>query len=403
MAVILIGTLDTKGPEIAFLRDCLTVAQLSCVVIDAGCLGTASLKADISRDEIFRAAGTSLGLMQSQQNRGEAIRRAAIGVGKTVDRLYRLGQVEGVLAIGGSAGTTIGTQAMQLLPYGVPKIMVSTMAGTNMRSFVGVRDITMMNSVTDLCGLNRFTKEILRNAADAMIGMVNGRRRPKEPDTDRLLIAATMFGVTTPCVETARRHLEAQQYEVMVFHATGTGGLTMEAMVKEGHMVGVLDITTTELADELVGGVLSAGRDRLTAAAIRGIPQVISVGALDMVNFGPRSTVPSQFENRRFHIHNDNVTLMRTTPEENDQLGKEIVEKACASNAPTAIVLPLRGVSAIDIQGGPFWWPEADQALFQSIRNWIAPTVKLVELDLHINEPKFAEACAEILLQMLKK
>lgn len=402
MAVLLIGTLDTKGAELGYVRDLLHAAGLPTVVIDAGVLGTPRLPADVGREAVFKEAGTTLAAVQRAADRGEAISLAAVGVGKTVSRLYRSGQVEGIFALGGSAGTTIGTRAMQGLPYGVPKVMVSTLAGSNMRSFVGVRDITMMNSVTDICGLNRFSRQVLANAANAMIGMVTGRRTLSPVAEDKPIITATMFGVTTPCVEAARERLEKADYEVLVFHATGTGGLTMEAMVRDGVAVGVLDITTTELADELVGGILSAGRDRLTAAAVRGVPQVISVGALDMVNFGPLDTVPAKFDGRRFHRHNDNVTLMRTTPEENDRLGKEIAEKACASNAPTAIILPLRGVSAIDKAGQPFWWPEADQALFQSIRNWVSPSVQMIELDLHINDAAFAVAAAETLLRLMK-
>jgi uncharacterized protein (UPF0261 family) len=211
-----------------------------------------------------------------------------------------------------------------------------------------------------------------------------------------------MFGVTTPCVEAARKQIETAGYEVLVFHATGTGGMTMESFVHDGIIAGVLDITTTELADELVGGILTAGKDRLTAAALRGVPQVISVGALDMVNFGPRDTVPEKFKDRKFYIHNSNVTLMRTTPAENDKLGKEIAEKASAASGPTAILLPLRGVSAIDREGQPFWWPEADQALFQSIRNWVGPQVKLIDLDLHINDAEFARTAAQTLIDTLQ-
>ena len=212
-----------------------------------------------------------------------------------------------------------------------------------------------------------------------------------------------MFGVTTPCVEAARKIVEDAGYEVLVFHATGTGGLTMESFISDGLIGGVLDLTTTELADELVGGVLSAGRDRLTAAGLHGVPQVVSLGALDMVNFGPPETVPEKFRGRRFYQHNPTVTLMRTTPEENDALGKEIAHKASAARGPTAVLVPLRGVSAIDAEGQPFWWPEADVALFQSLRNWISPHVRLIELDLHINDPAFAGAAASVLLEMLRE
>jgi uncharacterized protein (UPF0261 family) len=275
------------------------------------------------------------------------------------------------------------------------------LASGQVQPYVGVRDVCMMHSVTDLCGLNRFTRQILGNAAAAMAGMVSAK--PQAAAEDRPLVTATMFGVTTPCVEAARKQVEANGFEVLVFHATGTGGRTMEAMIADGLIAGVLDITTTELADELVGGVLTAGRDRLTAAGLRGVPQLISVGALDMVNFGPPETVPKRFEERRFYQHNPTVTLMRTTPEENDKLGKEIAEKASAARGPTTILVPLRGVSAIDKEGGPFWWPDADQALFQSLRNWVSPSVRLVELDVHINDPEFARTAADMLLQMVIK
>ena len=281
--------------------------------------------------------------------------------------------------------------------------MVSTLASGRVQPFVGVRDILMLNSVVDISGLNRVSRIVLTNAAQAMIGMVRAPHQPEvQPSDDKPLITATMFGVTTPCVEAARKAMEGAGYEVLVFHATGTGGRTMESFVSDGLITGVLDITTTELADELVGGVLTAGRDRLTAAGLRGVPQVISLGALDMVNFGPRETVPEKFKDRRFYQHNPNVTLMRTTPEENDKLGKEIAEKASAARGPTAVLMPRRGVSAIDKDGQPFWWPEADAALFASLRQWISPHVEVIEMDAHINDPAFAEMAARTLLRLIK-
>jgi uncharacterized protein (UPF0261 family) len=319
--------------------------------------------------------------------------------------------VDGVLSLGGSAGTTIGTAAMRALPFGIPKLMVSTLASGQVKQWVGVRDILMLHSVVDISGLNRISRAVLTNAALAMAGMVQGRRiagqlaavsKPDSASTaDKPLITATMFGVTTPCVEGARTLLEQAGYEVLVFHATGTGGMTMESFIADGLLAGVLDITTTELADEQVGGILSAGRDRLTAAGLHRVPQVISLGALDMVNFGPAETVPEKFRGRRLYQHNAAVTLMRTTPEENDRLGREIAEKASAARGPTAILVPLRGVSAIDKEGQPFWWPEADAVLFQSLRSWLAPQVELIELDLHINDPAFAAAAARTLLRLL--
>jgi uncharacterized protein (UPF0261 family) len=403
MPVLLIGTLDTKGAEFAFVRDRLGAAGLSALVIDAGVLGPPAFAPDVPRERVYAAAGTSLDTLRRANDRGQAVEAAALGAARVVAELHAAGQVEGVLALGGSAGTTIGTAAMRALPFGTPKLMVSTLASGQVRQWVGVRDILMMHSVVDISGINRVSRTVLTNAANAMIGMVRGRSEPvaDAPGSEKPLVTATMFGVTTPCVEAARRHLEANGYEVLVFHATGTGGQTMESFVRDGLIRGVLDLTTTELADELVGGILTAGRDRLTAAGLCGVPQVISLGALDMVNFGPPETVPEQFRGRRFYRHNPSVTLMRTTPDENDRLGKEIAEKASAARAATAVLVPRRGVSAIDKEGQPFWWPEADAALFQSLRHWLSPHVRLIELDLHINDPEFAATAARTLLEFL--
>lgn len=404
MPVLLVGTFDTKGREFAFVRDQLASAGVATLTMDVGVQGEPLLQPDISREAVFQAADTSWVEVRRQGDRGTAIAAAARGAARLAADLHAQGRVEGVLSLGGSAGTTIGTAVMQALPFGVPKLMVSTLASGQVRPYVGVRDIMMMHSVVDISGINRISRPVLTNAAQAMIGMVRGRQQAPAPGSspdEKPIITATMFGVTTPCVEAARRQLEAADMEVLVFHATGVGGQTMESLIHDGLVAGVLDITTTELADELVGGVLSAGPDRLTAGSLRGVPQVISVGALDMVNFGPRDTVPPQFAQRRFHQHNPNVTLMRTTPEENDRLGKEIAHKASAARGPTAILLPLRGISAIDAEGQPFWWPEADRALFDSIRLWRSPSVELVELDLHINDPAFAAAAASKLQELM--
>lgn len=401
MAVLLVGTLDTKGVEFQLVRDLLRQAGVDCLVLDAGVLSPPAFAPDVPRDEVYAAAGSSIGAVRAASDRGQAITLAAKGAAAIAQRLLTEGKLDGVLGLGGSAGTTIGTAVMRALPFGLPKLMVSTMASGQVRPYVGVRDVTMMYSVVDLSGLNRVSRTVLTNAAHAMIGMVRGQGAGGRGEEDRPVLTATMFGVTTPCVETARATLEIAGHEVLVFHATGTGGQTMEAFITDGIVAGVLDVTTTELADELVGGVLSAGPDRLTAAGLSGVPQVIALGALDMVNFGPPETVPERFRDREFYQHNPTVTLMRTTPRENDQLGKEIAQKASAARGPTAVFVPLRGVSALDREGQPFWCPEADQALFQSLRNWISPAVPLVELDLHINDPAFAEAMAKSLLEML--
>jgi uncharacterized protein (UPF0261 family) len=401
MPVILLGTLDTKGAEFQFVRDLLQQAGIHTLVIDAGVQGPPHFTPDVAREEVFAAAGTSLADVQKAADRGKAVELAARGASKLVLDLHAQGKVDGILGLGGSAGTTIATAGMRALPFGVPKLMVSTLASGQVKHYVGVRDIMMLHSVVDISGLNRISRRVLRNAATAMAGMVRTLVLLPGGQERKPLLSATMFGVTTPCVDAARKILEAAGNEVLVFHATGTGGLTMESFILDGLIAGVLDITTTELADELVGGILSAGPDRLTAAGLRGLPQVISLGALDMVNFGPPDTVPAQFKDRKFYQHNSSVTLMRTTPDENDQLGKQIAQKASAAKGLTAVLVPLKGVSAIDAAGKPFWWPEADQALFQSLRNWMSPHVKLVELDLHINDPAFAREAAKTLLQMI--
>jgi uncharacterized protein (UPF0261 family) len=284
---------------------------------------------------------------------------------------------------------------MRELAIGVPKLMVSTMASGETRPYVGTSDICMMYSVVDFTGLNRLTKVILRNAASAILGMigggaVGGMKDEAEDEPRRPLLAATMFGVTTPCVNQVKQALDQAGFELLVFHATGSGGQAMERIIRDGFIEGVLDITTTELADELVGGVLSAGPTRMEAAGRIGIPQVISVGALDMVNFGPRDTVPSQFSGRNLYQHNATVTLMRTTLEESTQLGRIVAEKANAAKGPVTIVLPLKGISAIDAPGRPFDDPAADHALFEALRHHSRDPVRIVEVDAHINDPEFA-------------
>jgi uncharacterized protein (UPF0261 family) len=403
MSVYLIATLDTKGTELAFVARKLAEWNMPTVTVDVGVLGQPLCAADISREDVFAAAGVSLSEIQQQQDRGTAIARAAQGAVALVSAAQSRGEVTGVLSLGGSAGTTIGTAVMRAMPLGLPKLMVSTLAAGPMRSFVGGSDILVLNSVVDIAGLNRISTTVLHNAAAAMAGLVQHRPRPVESTAaapSRPVIAATMFGVTTPCVERARQQLEHSGYEVLVFHATGTGGEAMEGLIRDGWITAVLDLTTTELADELVGGILSAGPDRLTAAGRAGIPQVLSVGALDMVNFGPRATVPESFSHRRFHQHNAHVTLMRTTELECRELGRQIGERAAAARGPVTILFPTQGISALDAPGRPFHDPTADEALWQGILETCqGVTVRRVET--HINEPAFADACVTELLLLL--
>ena len=402
MTVYLLATLDTKGAEVAFVRDLLEECGIETHIVDTGCLGQPATRADTPRETVFEAAGTSLDAVQRQADRGAAVTKAAEGTTKLLTQRHADGRVSGVLGLGGSAGTTIATAAMRQLPLEVPKLMVSTLASGQVRHYVGDKNIIMLNSVVDISGLNRISRTVLAQAARAMAGMVSFRDLDTDSDESKPLVAASMFGVTTPCVEQARHVIESAGYEVLVFHATGNGGQAMESLIAEGLIAGVLDITTTELADELVGGILSAGPDRLTAAGRRGIPQVISVGATDMVNFGPPDSVPEEFRNRTFYQHNPTVTLMRTTVEENRRLGEEIALKANAAAGPTAILLPLQGVSAIDRSGQPFDDPDCRSALFDAIRTHRG-TTELTELQCHINDAEFAECAARKLIEFLSR
>ncbi len=408
MAVFVFATLDTKGIEADFVCEQLRAAGLSATLVDVGSLGEPQASPRISREQVFLAAGASLDEIRQQADRGAAIAAAARGAAAIAARAYEQGELEGVLAIGGSAGTTIGTSAMRALPLGVPKVMVSTLASGSVRAWVQDKDIAMFNSVVDIAGLNRISRRVLTNAAQATVGMVTHLQRvanampADEPEAvDRPLVAATMFGVTTPAVEHARRILESSGYEVLVFHATGGGGQAMESLIAEGLIAGVLDLTTTELADELVGGILTAGPHRLTAAGLRGTPQVVSVGALDMVNFGPPESVPAKFAKRKFYRHNPTVTLMRTTAAENTQLGAILGQKLSAAQGPAAVMLPSAGVSAIDREGQIFDDPAARAALYNAIRHNLRGP-ELIELEAHINDEAFAAAAAQKLIELMR-
>jgi uncharacterized protein (UPF0261 family) len=325
------------------------------------------------------------------------------GAAVVVADLVGKGRVGGVLAAGGSGGSSIAAQVMAGLPVGLPKLLVSTMASGDVSPYVGAKDVAIMYSVVDVAGINRISRLVLGNAAAAMAGMVAAQAAPKASDTDdRPLIAASMFGVTTPAVETARTRLAGLGYEVLVFHATGAGGRALEALAEARLVSGVLDLTTTELADDLVGGVLSAGPDRLTAAGAAGLPQVIGPGALDMVNFGPPGTVPEKFAGRLFFEHNPTVTLMRTTAAEMAELGARIGRKAAAATGPAEVFWPERGISALDADGQPFWDPAADAACLDALdRELTAAGRTLRRIDAHINDPRFATAMADRLHQLI--
>jgi uncharacterized protein (UPF0261 family) len=399
--VVLVGTLDTKGPDYEFVRDRLKALDCDVVLVDAGILGEPSIEADVSREEVAHAAGVERSELVARQERGAAVEAMARGVVLIVQRLFGAGRLHGILALGGSGGSALATPAMRALPIGVPKLMVSTVASGEVSKYVGAVDLTMMYSVVDVAGINRVSARTLTNAAAAIAGMAKAYADYQPPPGHRPLVAATMFGVTTPCVTAARERLEELGYEVLVFHAVGTGGQSMEALASGGLLEGVLDVTTTELADELVGGIFSAGPHRLEAAGARGLPQVVSLGALDMVNFGPLETVPGRFRDRNLYGHNPTVTLMRTTAEECAELGRRVARKLNAASGPVALYIPLKGISAIDVEGGVFYDPEADEALFSTVKATIGPNVDLHEMDMDINDPRFARAIADHLHHLI--
>ncbi|MBV8431253.1 MAG: Tm-1-like ATP-binding domain-containing protein [Solirubrobacterales bacterium] len=397
--VVLVGTLDTKGDEYAYLRDRLRQQGVNTLLVDVGTLEPPRAEPDIDRREVAQVGGIDLDELVSARDRGRSVSAMATAAAVLVRRLYDEGRCQGVLGAGGSGNTAIATAAMQALPVGVPKLMVSTVAAGNTRDYIGASDVALMASVTDVAGINSISARILANAAAAMAGMVTAP--PVELPRQRPLIAASMFGVTTSAVTTAREWLEERGYEVLVFHATGTGGMAMEGLIDSDFIAGVLDITTTELADRQVGGVLAAGPERLEVAGRKGIPQVVSLGALDMVNFGARDTVPPQFEQRNLYVHNPSVTLMRTTPQETAELGRTIAGKLARARGPVALFIPLHGVSAIDIEGGPFYDPDADAALFDALRANLPENVELHELPHNVNDPEFAIAMATRLVEYL--
>ena len=398
--IAILGTMDTKGEEHAFVAEQIRRRGHQVLIIDVGTLGDPSLKPDITRQEVAAAAGADFAAVVQTQDRGAAVQMMSAGAPIILSRLAEAKRVAGVISLGGGGGTAIGTAAMRALPIGFPKLMVSTLASGNTAQYVGVKDIVMFPSIVDIAGLNRISRQILTRAAGAICGMVESVSDIQPPvSTDKPIIAASMFGNTTDCVQTARKILESAGYEVLIFHATGTGGRTMESLIETGLVAGVLDITTTEWADELVGGFLSAGPTRLEAAARHGIPAIVAPGCLDMVNFHGPESIPAKFKTRTFYQHNPQVTLMRTTPAECAQLGKIIAEKLNHSTAPVTVLLPLKAISVISAPGQKFHNPAADTALFASLKTNLRPDIEVIEMDCAINDPPFAEACACALLK----
>lgn len=399
-SILVIGTFDTKAEELNFIKDQISARGLRVRTLDAGVLAPSPATVDISNEAVAAAGGQSLPELIRLRDRGQAVANMAKGAARITRELHDSAEISAVISLGGGAGTVIGTSAMRTLPLGIPKVMVSSMTSGNIRPYVGTADITMMASVVDISGLNRISRRVLRNAAAAVCGMVEGGEDLVAAELP--LIATTMFGVTTPCVMEARRTLEEKGYEVLVFHANGPGGMAMEQLIGEGHVQAVLDITTTELPDELCGGKGSAGPHRLEKAGEIGIPQVVVPGAMDMVNYFP-DAIPPQFRNRLLHMHNPATCLMRTNAEENRQLGEIMARKLSRAKGPVAVYIPLRGFSAVDAAGQPFFDPDADRAFVAALRSKLPSRIPVIAREAHINDPAFAREIAQALLELSRR
>ncbi|WP_033828053.1 Tm-1-like ATP-binding domain-containing protein [Bacillus andreraoultii] len=400
--IALIGTFDSKGKEFLFVKELIESLGFNTFTIHSGVFDP-QFTPDVSNADVVQAVGEDIKNIVKQRDRAHATEVLSKGMEIILPRLYKEGKFHGVLSFGGTGGTSIATPGMRALPIGVPKVMVSTVASGNTQPYVGTSDIVMIPSIVDVAGLNTISTKIFTNAVFAICGMLQFEHKIELEH--KPLIAATMFGLTTPCINYAKDYLEARGYEVLIFHATGIGGKTMEHLIENGFFEGVLDITTTEWADETVGGILAAGPHRLEAAGKYGVPQVVSVGAMDMVNFGPRNTVPSQFNDRNFYQHNPTVTLMRTTIEENRKIAENMAERLNKSSGGyTALMFPIKGFSGLDMEGQQFFGPEEDQALIRTIKEKIdVNKIEIAEVDLHVNDQKFAELAAEKLLQLIEK
>ena len=397
--IVLIGALDTKGQEFAYVKELIEGEGLETLTVDIGVMGKPAYAPDVTRNEVAAAGGAAVETFADGQHKDTSMQVMATGAAVVVRRLYDEGKLDGVLGMGGGGGTSIATSAMRTLPIGVPKVMLSTLAGGDVSGFVGTKDITMIPSIVDVAGINRISQTMYTRAVGAIVGMVEFETLPIFGE--KLLVAASMFGNTTAAVDRARKILEGTGYEVLVFHATGTGGRTMESLIADGYFTAALDMTTTELADCVCGGVLSAGAERCLAASRAGIPAVLVPGCVDMANFNGIETVPEQYRARTLYQWNPNVTLMRTNAEENAQIGAMIAGAANAASAPVAIFLPLRGVSMLDSEGGQFWNPEADKACFDAIKQGVRVGIPVHELDYNINDPQFADAVANTLAEMM--
>ena len=398
--ILMIGCFDTKAEDFAFLYACLEALNVNIISINTGVRGEPNtFPVTIDAAAVARETDTTLAELQSTNHRSIVVEKMGQGAARVIARLMTKGKVDGAIGMGGGGGTFIVLSAMQAIPVGIPKFCLSTMAAKDLSRQVGAKDIVLMPSIVDIAGLNSVSRLLIQQAAAGLVGMARTEKVEQEKDLGS--IAISMFGNTTPCVEKCTAVLKERGYEVLAFHAVGVGGQTMEALIREGFFVGVLDVTTTELADELCDGICSAGPKRLTAAAEIGIPQIVVPGCLDMVNYAHLDTVPDRYQNRQLYSWAPDVTLMRTNEMENHQLGKNIAEKLNNSKGPVTIVLPLQGISIVSSPGGVFHRPEVDQVLFETIQDHIRPDIPILKMKANINDEVFAQKLVETLLDQI--
>lgn len=399
--IVLIGALDTKGDDYAFVKERIEARGHAVKLMNIGVMAPArGVAPDWDAEQVAQAAGATLQQLRDKQDRGYAMTMMSQGAAKLVQSLYEQGQFDGIMGMGGTGGTSVISAAMRGLPLGFPKLIVSTAASGDTRAIVGTKDITLIPSVVDVAGVNRISRSIYERAAGAICGMTE--QDVSASSEDKPIIAITMFGNTTECVNRCVERLSAVGYECVVFHCTGIGGRTMEDLAREGKFAAVLDITTTEWADELCGGVFAAGPTRLEAAGAIGIPHLIVPGCVDMANFGGMDTVPEKYRDRKLVVWNPSVTLMRTNVEENRRMGEIFAEKANQAKGPVRVLLPLKGVSILDSPDNEFWWPEADAAMFTALKEGLNPDIVVEELDMNINDASFASRAVDTLLEMLQ-
>lgn len=394
MPVYVFATLDTKFDEASFLANAIRAEGVPAVLVDVGTLNPAEGEAGVDRSAVASFHPDGAGAVLGLKDRGAAVMAMSKALRNYMADAHRAGRCSGVIGLGGTGGTSMIASAMRGLPIGFPKLMVSTVASGDTSSYIGTSDITMMFSVVDVAGLNRVSRQIYRNAAGAISGMA---RLEAAAEDSKPAVGITMFGVTTPCVTAVRQVLEEKGFDTLVFHATGVGGRAMEELAGSGLLDGVLDITTTEVADEVVGGVFACGPARFEVMLEKKMPYVMSLGALDMVNFGPVDTVPEKFRARTLHVHNSSVTLMRTSVEENISCARWIAGKLNAyPQSAFTLLIPEGGVSELDKPGNPFRCVEADQALFNELERILirGPNRKVIRYPYHINDPEFSAAIA---------